>query len=694
MNPIIDGQQPSWRLWGEEKSDGAVYTVYLKKVRYHPSSSLSRHDSEDSVSHLEWETVRVRVIKAGPLEAIVANLADDEGGLEPTNVNVFLATYRSFATPQQVLDAFQARFRELKNRDGAKGLSATSQRHHQSLVQTLLVWLDMYPEDLYEPPQFSVLHQLVALAQAQLEPGSNLELRAKHRLQQFIARDPEKDGPFFKPPPWNVVFGTSWPGAQARAQVVGGPLWLQDLDEEHIACQLTWMDADLFRRLVPHHCLSAMWRKRGARDWAGTVHNTATATVQQFNAVSRRVTSTLLWERWDEGNRVRLLAKWIGVAQELRLLKNFSSLKAVIAALQSNDIYRLSSVWARVTPDRLQTFLELARIFSSEDHRLSCRELMLKEGTAKFADTVGDDDRQLQKAMQRQQAAGSPGTMQGTVPYLGIFLTDLTMLDAALPDELPGGLLNFDKRRREFRVLAQIKLLQSAANCYSLQPDPAFVAWFETLPMLSDEQSYRLSCKVEPASSPKRSPLSSSGNAVDGDTASLTSTSSQPQSGGSQESLRRNGWTHQRPWQSTGNLQSMMSACPPPTPPHDPDLKVIRVSLDPTLAAGQGSPSGMNQGTTLYKSILLSNGDHTPTVVRNALEKHGLEGDPDEYELTQQLPDSEIVFPPSANVFYALSTAHALNFILRQKKSEPASPVSSKKSRKPFQLKLKLPSGT
>ncbi|KAL3177197.1 hypothetical protein MRX96_009890 [Rhipicephalus microplus] len=188
--------------------------------------------------------------------------------------------------------------------------------------------------------------------------------------------------------------------------------------------------------------------------------------------------------------------------------------------------------------------------------------------------------------------------------------------------------------------------------------------------------------------------ICSSGNTVDGDTASLTSTSSQPQSGGSHESLRRNGWTHQRPWQSTGNLQSMMSACPPPTPPHDPDLKVIRVSLDPTLAAGQDSPSGMNQGTTLYKSILLSNGDHTPTVVRNALEKHGLEGDPDEYELTQQLPDSEIVFPPSANVFYALSTAHALNFILRQKKSEPASPVSSKKSRKPFQLKLKLPSGT
>lgn len=34
--------QPTWRLWGEEKGDGVIYTVYLKKVRYHrPTKSLS-----------------------------------------------------------------------------------------------------------------------------------------------------------------------------------------------------------------------------------------------------------------------------------------------------------------------------------------------------------------------------------------------------------------------------------------------------------------------------------------------------------------------------------------------------------------------------------------------------------------------------------------------------------------------------
>lgn len=39
-------QQPTWRLWGEEKAEGAIYTVYLKKVRYHrPTKSISTSQS-------------------------------------------------------------------------------------------------------------------------------------------------------------------------------------------------------------------------------------------------------------------------------------------------------------------------------------------------------------------------------------------------------------------------------------------------------------------------------------------------------------------------------------------------------------------------------------------------------------------------------------------------------------------------
>nr|CAD7196623.1 unnamed protein product [Timema douglasi] len=43
-------QQPTWRLWGEERVEGAVYTVYLKKVRYHrPTKSISSYQSAHNV---------------------------------------------------------------------------------------------------------------------------------------------------------------------------------------------------------------------------------------------------------------------------------------------------------------------------------------------------------------------------------------------------------------------------------------------------------------------------------------------------------------------------------------------------------------------------------------------------------------------------------------------------------------------
>jgi ral guanine nucleotide dissociation stimulator-like 1 len=49
----------------------------------------------------------------------------------------------------------------------------------------------------------------------------------------------------------------------------------------------------------------------------------------------------------------------------------------------------------------------------------------------------------------------------GTIPYLGTFLTDLTMIDTAIPDMVADGLINFDKRRKEFEVLAQVSSLET-----------------------------------------------------------------------------------------------------------------------------------------------------------------------------------------------------------------------------------------
>jgi ral guanine nucleotide dissociation stimulator-like 1 len=168
------------------------------------------------------------------------------------------------------------------------------------------------------------------------------------------------------------------------------------------------MDAEVFRKLVAHQCLGAVWSRRSDRSRS---HDAATvlATINQFNAVSLRVISTILLvhEGAKMQDRARVIETWIDVAQELRILKNFSSLKAIISGLQSNPIYRLEKCWQCMSREKHELFRELERIFSEENNAWTQRELLIKEGTAKFADTAGRSDRHLQKIFQKQNTHAS-----------------------------------------------------------------------------------------------------------------------------------------------------------------------------------------------------------------------------------------------------------------------------------------------
>ncbi|XP_065497933.1 uncharacterized protein LOC135992574 [Caloenas nicobarica] len=145
--------------------------------------------------------------------------------------------------------------------------------------------------------------------------------------------------------------------------------------------------------------------------------------------------------------RDKIIEKWIHIAHECRILNNFSSLKAIVSAVQSTSIYRLKKTWACVPKDIMLMFKELSDIFLDLGKFLTSRELLLKVGmslSCKACDLNQSRARLLlQCCSDRLQ-----GVMQGMVPYLGTFLTDLVMLDTALQDYLEGGLINFEKRRR------------------------------------------------------------------------------------------------------------------------------------------------------------------------------------------------------------------------------------------------------
>ncbi|XP_058422763.1 ral guanine nucleotide dissociation stimulator-like isoform X2 [Diceros bicornis minor] len=101
--------------------------------------------------------------------------------------------------------------------------------------------------------------------------------------------------------------------------------------------QLTVMDAELFRKVVPSQCLGSTW---GKRNKPGNEHlaPTVQATVDHFRRVVSLVITTCLGD-----------PSMMAQDRECEILKNFSSLRAVISALQKTSISHLKNTWADVS---------------------------------------------------------------------------------------------------------------------------------------------------------------------------------------------------------------------------------------------------------------------------------------------------------------------------------------------------------
>ncbi|XP_051040932.1 ral guanine nucleotide dissociation stimulator isoform X1 [Phodopus roborovskii] len=497
-----------------------------------------------------------------------------------------------------------------------------------------------------------------------------------------------------------------------------------------VAEQFTLMDAELFKKVVPYHCLGSIWSQR---DKKGKEHLAPTirATVAQFNNVANCVITTCLGDQsMKASDRARVVEHWIEVARECRVLKNFSSLYAILSALQSNAIHRLKKTWEEVSRDSFRVFQKLSEIFSDENNYSLSRELLIKEGTSKFA-TLEMNPRRAQR---RQKETIPQGVIQGTVPYLGTFLTDLVMLDTAMKDYLYGRLINFEKRRKEFEVIAQIKLLQSACNNYSIAPEEHFGAWFRAMERLSEAESYNLSCELEPPSESASNTLRSKKSTAivkrwsDRQAPSTELSTSSSAHSKSCDQLRCG------PYLGSGDITDALSVHSAGS--SSSDVEEINMSFVPESPDGQekkfwesasqsspetsgissasSSTSSSSASTTpvsttrthkrsvsgvcsyssslplynqqvgdcciirvsldvdngnMYKSILVTSQDKAPTVIRKAMDKHNLDEDePEDYELVQIISeDHKLKIPENANVFYAMNSTANYDFILKKR---------------------------
>ncbi|KAM9595294.1 ral guanine nucleotide dissociation stimulator isoform 8-T8 [Morphnus guianensis] len=725
---MIDTQSSTQEI-GEELEDGVIYSISLRKVQLHHTANKGQRwlgFENESALNL-YETCKVRTIKAGTLEKLVEYLVSAFKGNDSTYVTIFLCTYRAFATTKQVLDLLLNRYGKLHvqaNGDHARHAVDERMELKNTISSILGAWLDQYSEDFRKPPDFTCLKQLISYVHHNI-PGSDLERRARILLAQFQQQEQSESKA-------EAVDHGSCTFQLVEENGVGdGKPDFLSFSPEMVAEQFTLMDAELFKKVVPYHCLGCIWSQR---DKKGKEHLAPTirATVLQFNSVANCVIATCLGDRsLKPQQRAKVVERWIEVARECRILKNFSSLRAILSALQCNAVHRLKKTWDEVLRESFRTFHELSEIFSDENNHSLSRELLIKEGTSKFA-TLEINPKRAQK---RQQQQREMGVMQGTIPYLGTFLTDLVMLDTAMKDFLDGGLINFEKRRKEFEVIAQIKLLQSACNNYSFTQEDQFVDWFHSLERLSEAESYGLSCEIEPLSESASNTLKAKKNTgIIKRWSDRQPPSTEPCASGSSHSksfdqlkcgqyLCSGDATDSVSVTSAGSSSSDVEEINISFIPESPDCQEKKFwestslsSLD-TSGIGSGSSSASSSSVSstpvtasrthkrsvsgissysslslplynqqvddcciirvslavdngnMYKSILVTSQDKTPVVIRKAMAKHNLDGDrPEDYELIQIISEErELKIPDNANVFYAMNSAANYDFVLKKR---------------------------
>nr|XP_060616537.1 ral guanine nucleotide dissociation stimulator-like 2 isoform X1 [Anolis sagrei ordinatus] len=714
--PLRAPEQAPVTSW-EEAEDGVIYTVSSR-----PAPGTRGEEEAAAVSGLPPEGVPPpqvsRCLKAGTLPALVRHLLEAPSAGDLGFVPSFLGTFRTFATPQEVLGLLLHRLEEVTGAaSGSNGLppeTAADAKLQRSLGSLLCSWLEGFPEDFARLGP-TLQGRLLSWLRWALGRGSGPE---KTLLLLLASEGPNEGPPLAGTPRDPTMTPTREDGAGEEGDSrEPDPHFILGLQAEDVAAHLTATDAALFLGLVPQECLGSLWSRRDKKGHEG-VCPSVRATVAQFNRVATAVVFSCLADTALRATqRARLLEKWIRVAEECFLLRNFSSLYAVVSALHSTPIHRLKRTWEETSRDCLRCYEELSAVCSEEDNYSQSRRLLFQEGPPRGSPGMEPTLRRHHHHHHHRRSLEQRPT--GVVPYLGTFLKDLVMLDAAAKNRLKNGYINFEKHRKEFEIMTQLRLLQANCRNYALSPDPSLQRWFQRLPSLSETQSYQLSCAIEP-------PVEGGTPAKAGKptlvithcTDLLTSLSMStlvpwdrscssnpppdlllPPTSPDRGQTRHNQHTK---WPSVSALDSAPDSTAPPSPgglaPPPPQGGTFVKGHRRSASCGSAYPAGQAMGGasasecriirvsmalqdgTLYKSILVTSQDKAPVVIAKALEKHNQDrGLAPQYQLVQLLPGGkELAFPPTANVFYAMNGT-CQDFMLRAKgaqdKALPPPPV-------------------
>lgn len=446
----------------EEVLTASIYTHL--DVEYNPQDFYKNFwveifDNEEDNIEIKDDETKIRAASLNRLIDILTSNVD----IELKFMETFFLTYRSFTTPEILLKKLLEVFKIPKERP--QHITPENWEMKKKIIpirigNCIKHWLNKFYRLDWNVKMIQTISTFIEDFLVKNKETQQLAKNLANTLKKEISEE--------KISSKQTLIETELQRPIVPKNIFHQLLTLDDIDELELARQLTLIEHQNYCKITPVELLNNAWSNSKYKHRASNVIKSSI----RFNKISAWIIDSILSPQ-SLKIRKKNYIRAINILKHLNTLQNFNSLLAFISAFDNSAVFRLK--YTKEIDQKLLHDIDKMRQLMTSDKSFKNYRPHLK------------------------------GVTPPLVPYLGLYLTDLTFVEEGNKEYVPHSqtgklLINWAKRKLVYTTIHQIQLYQNTP--YNIIPilqiQELIEKKLENTIIISNEELYNISFLREP----------------------------------------------------------------------------------------------------------------------------------------------------------------------------------------------------